>query len=68
MHFAHGAVFVVGAYIAYALLGLPFWLAIIIAIIASAVLGVIIDQNFIINFIAFIFKKIKTWQSNAGCC
>jgi len=44
LHLAHGAVFVIGAYIAYALLGLPFWLAIIIAVLASAILGVIIDQ------------------------
>lgn len=44
LHLAHGAVFVIGAYVAYALLGLPFWLAIVIAIITSAFLGIIIDQ------------------------
>jgi len=45
-HVAHGAVFTLAAYYAYVaqhLLGLPLWLAVIAAIVAAAVSGLLID-------------------------
>ena len=44
-HFAHGAVYAVGAYLAYAcwLLGLSLYVAIPLAVIGTAILGALID-------------------------
>ncbi len=46
IHFAHGAVFVAGgfsAYVFFVLLSLPFWMAFVFAVIASALVGILID-------------------------
>src|SRR6185436_524679 len=45
-HVAHGAVFTLASYYAYVgqkLLGLPLWLAVLAAILAAAVSGLLID-------------------------
>lgn len=47
INFAHGALYMVGAYLGYTcinLLGLPFWLALLIAPLGVAVLAVIVDR------------------------
>ena len=54
VHFAHGGVIALSAYMLYlfySLLGLPFWLAAIIAIISGALFGVIIDY--------FIYRPLR---------
>jgi len=46
MHVAHGATYVVGAYIAWGLIaeaGLPIWLGIIITIVGCGILGVVME-------------------------
>jgi branched-chain amino acid transport system permease protein len=45
LNLAHGAVFMAGAFIAYYLLaaGLPFWLATLVAVVASGLISVVID-------------------------
>mgnify|MGYP002756338762 FL=1 len=46
INFAHGDVIMVGAYISFISMkfGLPWWLAVIISIVACAVLGVVMEK------------------------
>jgi len=47
MHFAHGAVLALGAYLMYSfavILGLNFWLAILLTLVCSGFAGVVMDQ------------------------
>lgn len=47
INFAHGALYMLGAYLAYSLinvLGMPFWVALIVAPLGVAVLAVLIDR------------------------
>ena len=47
INFAHGEIIMVGSYVVFvcvSLVGLPIWLSIIIAIVACAILGVIIEK------------------------
>ena len=47
INFAHGALYMLGAYLAYScmiLLGLPFWLTLLVAPLGVAVLAVLIDR------------------------
>lgn len=59
LHLAHGAVLTAGAYAAFALsrsLGLPFILAVILAIIFCVLIGIIIDQ--------IAYKPLRRRQAN----
>ncbi len=49
LNFAHGSLFMMGAYMAYTLygiLGLPFWLSIILSLAAVALLGLVMERFF----------------------
>ena len=50
LNFAHGSLFMVGAYLAYTFYGvlaLPFWLAIVLSLIGVALLGFIMERFFL---------------------
>ena len=50
LNFAHGSLFMVGAYLAYTFYGvlaLPFWLAIALSLIGVALLGFIMERGFL---------------------
>ena len=50
LNFAHGSLFMVGAYLAYTFYGvlaLPFWLAIVLSLIGVALLGFIMERCFL---------------------
>ncbi len=52
VNFAHGALFMVGAYVGYAIASISnFWLAIVVAVIALAILGVLLDR--------FVFRPLQ---------
>lgn len=52
VNFAHGALFMVGAYVGYAIAAISnFWLAIVVAVIALAILGVLLDR--------FVFRPLQ---------
>jgi len=47
VHFAHGGVIALSAYMLYlfySMLGLPFWVAVILAILSGPVFGILIDS------------------------
>lgn len=50
LNFAHGSLFMVGAYLAYTfygILGVPFWLAIILSLVGVALLGLVMERGFL---------------------
>src|SRR3990170_4052633 len=50
LNFAHGSLFMVGAYLAftfYGLLGLPFWLAIVLSMLGVGLLGLSMERWFL---------------------
>ena len=50
LNFAHGSLFMVGAYLAYTfygILALPFWLAILLSLIGVALLGLVMERCFL---------------------
>lgn len=52
VNFAHGALFMVGAYVGYAIASISnFWLAIVVSVIALAILGVLLDR--------FVFRPLQ---------
>jgi len=58
IHFAYGAIFLIAPYLAYTfykMIGLPFYLAVIIAISGCAILGILIDQ--------LIYKSLRSRKS-----
>lgn len=52
VNFAHGALFMVGAYVGYTIASITnFWVAIVVAVIALAILGVLLDR--------FVFRPLQ---------
>lgn len=50
LNFAHGSLFMVGAYLAYTfyeILALPFWLAILLSLLGVALLGLVMEWGFL---------------------
>lgn len=50
LNFAHGSLFMVGAYLAYTFYGiwsLPFWLAIVLSLVGVALLGLVMERGFL---------------------
>lgn len=50
LNFAHGSLFMVGAYLAYTFYGvlaLPFWLAILLSLLGAALLGLVMERGFL---------------------
>src|SRR3990172_8977438 len=50
VNFAHGSLFMVGAYLAYAFygqMGLPFWLAILLSLLGTGLLGLVMERVFL---------------------
>ncbi len=50
LNFAHGSLFMVGAYLAYTfygMLALPFWLAILLSLVGVALLGLVMERFFL---------------------
>src|SRR3970040_1696596 len=50
VNFAHGSLFMVGAYLPYAFygqMGLPFWLAIILSLLGTGLLGLVMERIFL---------------------
>lgn len=50
LNFAHGSLFMVGAYLAYTfygILALPFWLAILLSLVGVALLGLVMERCFL---------------------
>jgi branched-subunit amino acid ABC-type transport system permease component len=50
VNFAHGSLFMVGAYLAYAFygqMGLPFWLAILLSLLGTGLLGFVMERVFL---------------------